>query len=193
MEFSELKKLIDDGLEFEDMLNEEIKVNKYINLVEKATIVDWMLENILTEENNLYTVDRLKYEILMAYSVLNFYTGITFENTDINDDLYDYVGENEIFNKIVNAIGSDYYKFKNLLDIKIEDKLRQKNSLEGILANGIKMLTDKIPDEKGMKSMMKQLQNIKPEKMGFLTDILKLNNPSSSPIPPKVKKSKKVK
>lgn len=182
MKLSEIKEQIKNG----SFNCESIYVRNYIPFLEKKVMVEKIIAGCIYEENGYLQVDLFDKQLFTDLKFLSAYF-------DIEDDvqfeelieIYDLLIEHNYLNPMKDYIGEDWILFIDYLDKTLNEKIKYNNSLEGIVAKGINRLIDKLPDEKGMskliKDLPKQINKIDPNNLKFVSDIVGWNNGTKKP------------
>lgn len=169
MLISELKKQIETGKIIDDGL---IEVKEYLPIVEKHLIATKIIDSsIIENKNGLSQIDYFYKRITTDVSLLINYASLEFSDELIND--YDYLSENGFIKKIIDKIPkTEVYFIEELVESELDQMIRIGNSLENVVASKLQQIIDKIPDEKAMKKLMKdipkQINKINPENMEIL-------------------------
>lgn len=169
----------------------EIKVTSYLPIVEKMIMIQGfdgeeerfygIIDDCIKEKDGMYYVDYISKEISFVIAMVQRYTNIEFDDVEIHNTLYDFCITSGIWNIVLNGIPTDeLYMVKNLLDNTLEQELKIKNSIEGILNRNLQAFIEKIPNEKSIKKLIaeipKQINKIKPEQLGLIKDMVKQQN-----------------
>ena len=173
MQISELKTKIEEGKSIQDL----IEVKQYLSIIEKQLIGSKIIDSciVIDDESNLYKIDYFYKKLTSDVSLLVNYTNIEFSENLIED--YDYLAENVGIEWILNQIPISEVEFiLDLVDCELAQIVKLNNSIEGILANRLQALINKVPDEKGIKKLMteaqKQINKIKPENLEILKGLV---------------------
>lgn len=173
MQISELKTKIEEGNSIQDL----IEVKQYLSIIEKQLIGSKIIDSciVIDDESNLYKIDYFYKKFTSDVSFLVNYTNLEFSENLIED--YDYLAENVGIEWILNQIPISEVEFiLDLVDCELAQIVKLNNSIEGILANRLQALINKVPDEKGIKKLMteaqKQINKIKPENLEILKGLV---------------------
>ena len=173
MQISELKTKIEEGKSIQDL----IEVKQYLSIIEKQLIGSKIIDSciVIDDESNLYKIDYFYKKLTSDVSFLVNYTNLEFSENLIED--YDYLAENVGIEWILNQIPISEVEFiLDLVDCELAQIVKLNNSIEGILANRLQALINKVPDEKGIKKLMteaqKQINKIKPENLEILKGLV---------------------
>ena len=145
----EIKEQIEAGKFVDDLL----EVKQYLSIIEKNLIVNKIIDSciVLDEINGLSKIDYFYKKLTSDVSLLVNYTNIEFSENLIED--YDYLCENVGIERILNQIPITEVEFiLDLVDCELTQIVKLNNSIEGILANRLQALINKVPDEKGIKN-----------------------------------------
>lgn len=168
----------------EEKLN-ELQIKKYIPLSEKIGIIDGLIENILINEDGLYKIDLGNYELYSVFVTIKYFTDLEFslseeEKYEYEVEDYDFIMENNIKQFIIDNVGSDYFKFKELLNKTLEQEVEQRNSLQSVIIKSVEKLVgtlNNLTDEKKMGKLVKQFEKVvgkNPELLSFLKNAKQL-------------------
>ena len=173
MQISELKTKIEEGNSIQDL----IEVKQYLSIIEKQLIANKIIDSciVIDDESNLYKIDYFYKKLTSDVSFLVNYTNLEFSENLIKD--YDYLAENVGIELILDQIPINEVEFiLDLVDFELAQIVKLNNSIEGILANRLQALINKVPDEKGIKKLMteaqKQINKIKPENLEILKGLV---------------------
>lgn len=171
--------------------NEDLIIKEYISLLNKKTMIDNILLVSFVEENGLYKIDPIMNELFKVLTIfVNYTEGVEIpdlyiknENSEILNlevafELYDYLIENGIYDKLATD-NNDILSFCELLETAINDKLKNLDSIESIIANGIDKLLkllDKNTSPKEMKKIITQLGKMDLDKVPMLKQIYNFAN-----------------
>lgn len=123
---------------------------KYLPISTKKQIVDQIVVNCLTEdENSMMVFDYFNYQLALDLSLVEFYLDDNIEDMDKfyeeekMTELYKLIPESEV-EFIINAVES-----------AIQEKKEVNNSVSGVIAKNLIAIANKIPDEKAIKRIFK--------------------------------------
>jgi len=176
MQITELK--LEDGT----YNNMRIDTIDHISFIEKKILCEGILDGCLeTDENGIITCNYFMKKLLTDLKIVANYSDIEFSDEVVLD--YDFLNESDIVNIIKERINKSELEFiEEMVDKSIEQKIRVGNSLGNILASKLEKLISKIPDEKGIKGIIKEAQKslnkIKPENMEILKGMFKQGVPN---------------
>ena len=144
-------------------------VKKYLPLSFKKIIVGNILDICVNEEDGIKKIDFALKEFAYEYILVSEYSNVNFEVDDIVE-LYDELKEHAIIDAILNLIPESDIKFINsVLDKEIEQIQLVDNSVANIVNQALNKLVDKIPDQKGLikliKELPKQFNKISPDSL----------------------------
>jgi hypothetical protein len=159
----------------------KIKFKKYLSFGIKKIMINKILEICISEnESGLKVVDYSLLSLVKQFTLVNNYTNIDFALED-TISVFDRLGENNVIVYILNNIDKEELMF---FDVVLRQEIKQikelDNSIQGVLAKGLNKLIEKLPDEKGIakiiKDLPKQINKINPDKMQFIKNALDWNN-----------------
>jgi len=133
-----------------------VEIKPYLSYVEKKILCDKIIEESLEQnENGLFLCNFFNKKIAKDISIIVNFTNIEFEQT-IQD--YDYLSEQGIVDYVLNNMNqNDKVFIDEMVDKNIEQRIKLFNSIEGILANKMDKLIEKLPNDKQIKSLLKSL------------------------------------
>lgn len=143
---------------------------KYIPIAIKKQIVNQIIANCITEENELITYDYFNYQLALDLSLIEFY--YDGECDDI-DKFYEDGSMEELY-KIIPESEIDF--ITNAVSIAIQEKKEINNSVSAVLAKTLNKIALSLPDEKGMQkiinSIPKAINKIDKENLSAITSAL---------------------
>lgn len=171
MKFEELKTKYENQ---EDVIN-QLEVKKYISLGDKEFIANKIVELCIKPSEINPGILELKYVdelISIATYTIGYYTNLELGEKTAYEEL-DWLRSNGIYESIRVAIGTDLWEFEEIIDKEVENILKAKNSIEGIITSTVNTLITKIPDEKQVTKIIDKLtkkfekfaKNMKPEQL----------------------------
>lgn len=108
---------------------EELEVKHYIPCAVKINAIDGIQQRLVHENTEgLTTFSSIEKYFLFIMTVINLYTELEI-GSPVTDD-YDLLAEHGLVRKIIDKIGSDYYDFMELLDMRWTDIIRDNNTIE---------------------------------------------------------------
>jgi len=134
-----------------------LEIKPYLPVAEKKLIADSIINSCIEiDENSIMKIDYFNKIIISNMSFIINYTNLEFSEDSIED--YDFLCKYKILDYIINSIDIDELNFINkLVEDELEQMIKIENSIEGIIAKGLNKLIEKIPDEKKIKSLSKNL------------------------------------
>jgi len=134
-----------------------VEIKPYLPVAEKKLIADSIINSCIEiDENSVMKIDYFNKIIISNMSFIINYTNLEFSEDSIED--YDFLCKYKILDYIINSIDIDELNFINkLVEDELEQMIKIENSIEGIIAKGLNKLIEKIPDEKKIKSLSKNL------------------------------------
>ena len=121
--------LQDNTILINDIINNNnIKVNQYISIEDKNSIIQLALQN--SEEDTIYNECKLKmyFELYIVY----MYSDIDFTQEEKDDAVqtYDILASNGIIQAIIAAIPqTEYVELCNMFEVTKKNKMKYKNSI----------------------------------------------------------------
>lgn len=134
-----------------------LEIKEYLPMDYKIMLVNDIERNCICKENNISYIDYTTKELAYVLAIVGYYTNI---EDDILQTIkiYDLVKQIGLFDYIYNQISIVEIKTLNKL---ISDTLNQKievgNSISNILDINFSALIAKIPNEVGIKSILKSV------------------------------------
>ena len=180
MKLSELKEIIiNKNLDKESI--ESIIKRRYIPFLEKKVIVDQIIDTCTYTKNGVVRVDLFDKQFFTDLKVLFAYYDLE-DDLDVNEltEFYDLLIEGNYLNTFKKNINSnDVQILEQMIDTSLDEYVRSNNSLEGVIANSIDKLIERLPDEKNMnkliKDLPKQINKIDPEKLKYVSEVIGWN------------------
>lgn len=169
-----------------DFKFEDLELKQYNSLLVKENMINKIKAVSFTEENGITKIDFITKElftvliIFLEYTNKNINLYVKNENDEevldvkLAFELYDYIVSEGIFDDLVNKI-NDISSLFNMLNQEIEQELKIKNSIEGILAKTLNRAIDvleKNTNPKEMKKILTQLNKTDLSKLPMLQKIV---------------------
>ena len=165
--------------EKEYKIGDVLSVKPYLSLTTKKIIIKKILDLCITEEESIKKIDFALKEFAYGYILSDQYSNINFEVEDVLE-LYDELKENDIIDIVLKAIPEseinfiDYVLRKEIEQIQLVD-----NSLASVVSKSLNKIMEKIPDQKGIakliKELPKQFNKLDSSKLKYLTDAIGWN------------------
>jgi len=187
-----------------------LKIQERLPLEAKMQMVDDIVSMVtdINENGMLEVVYKIK-QFMFDVVVMRYFTNLNLPS-DNSLEIYNLACKNDIVQYIYTYILSTEIEYiKDCVDNTIEQNKSLTNGLENVIDRGIKQfistveqisdkLTNVIPTEKGMKSIIKQIKSFDPEKATMVQDMVdtisgKNQTKSSNAGVPKMTKSDKEK
>lgn len=158
----------------------DVFINQYISYETKMYITNNIKVAYFSPSDDIeYSNTELK-DALFKVFVLKFYTDIDFVDVDYLL-IVNIAVQSGLFDEVTKNIPtSELETLKEMIDNSITEekyRIQQENSIENQLKRFLTNLIEKIPDDKKIISMVKtlkkELNGFKPEKIKVLNDILK--------------------
>ena len=175
-------------------LIDTLKFRFYIPLSTKVAVAD--LVNIVLNSGNSESVDMLdeilkdlgetitqksktdivkEYELTKFMFIISQYIGTQIDNENCTEEVYDLLHEIGIVDYILDNANRDWDKFNDIVD-----------NVTGIkyyaLTESIMNLFNDIPTQDKLKEFTNTLENIDPEKINNLRQVLDFNDPMTSQV-----------
>ena len=100
-------------------INKNIAIRKYIPYAEKIKYINEFVSEII-DKNGSY--DSMEKYFKFTMMIFNIYTNLELDNTY---EEYDKLVNSGLLNLIFSEIEEDYYDFKEFVDMKFADRLRE--------------------------------------------------------------------
>lgn len=148
---------------------EDLEVRSYVPLREKELMIEELLKVLLKQNGSLYTVNSIDKEIKSHLAVITLYTNIDITNDDYLN--YDIIHKNGLYNKIEDKAYHDIINFIDLLELRIDDKLKE-NTYEKIVDNRLNEMM--IVFDETMNHVNKMIDRADPNKITkYITNLIK--------------------
>jgi hypothetical protein len=163
----------------EDFSN--IKVKTYLPFTVKKIMVDNIFDSIVAEnENGLKIIDYSLLQFVKDFTLINNYSNLDFTELD-TIEIYDLLKENGTLKYIIEKIPQEELSFfSEVISNEIQQIKEIDNSIQSILSKVLNKLIDKIPSDKALakiiKDIPKQIEKIDPSKLKFIKDAIDFNN-----------------
>lgn len=100
-------------------INKSLSIKKYVPFKEKIDHIENLIADIIDENGNYNSLEKyFKFTMMM----LNIYTNLDLKNTY---EEYDELIKNNLIGIIFTEIEADYFDFKEFLEMRFSDKLRE--------------------------------------------------------------------
>lgn len=107
----------------------QLEIKHYIPCSVKISAIEGIQERLVHENTEgLVTFSSIEKYLLFIMTVIDLYTELEI-GSPVTDD-YDLLAEHGLVKKIIDAIGSDYYDFMELLSMHWSDIIRDNNTIE---------------------------------------------------------------
>lgn len=165
MKLSEIKE--------KDLGVEDLEIKKYLPFVHKKLITDNIVNGLVIEENGIKKISYPDKTLAIDFAIINNYTNIELKSETASDD-YDYLKETRLLDEIIDEINKgdkfELYELRQFIDQEIEQKIRNNNKIESIIAKTLDKLIGFISDSDGLSNMITKLAS-NPEIKQFLSNI----------------------
>lgn len=106
----------------------ELNIRTYVPIQEKLNIINQAVERIIqTEDRFTATYNSVTAEVVKEISRISAYTGLVFESLED----YDRIKDTGVLNQWY--IGIDHDDFRCYFDMRLQDAIRDANSIDGIV------------------------------------------------------------
>lgn len=128
----------------------ELNIKTYIPTEEKMNIINAAVEKVIQSDDKfIATYNSVTAEIAKEISLISAYSGLAFES--LKD--YDRIKETGVLDEW--RLGVDHTTFKHYFDLRLQDAIRDANSIDGV--------TNRI-----MKALGETLDSLNPEVLSKL-------------------------
>lgn len=134
MTVKELIVKLNEGNAVENVLN----ITQFISTSKKDLSADALVETVAYIKDGIICYDTNELELHTDITAIQLYTDLEFEN--LLED-YDSLLEHEVIDKIAELVGVDYVRYIRMIENKLEDKCRENNTVEGIIASHLSRIT----------------------------------------------------
>ena len=146
----------------------DLSIKKYLPLSLKKILVSNIL-NMCIIEGDIKRIDFTLKEFAYEYMLVREYSNVNFEVEDVAG-VYDELKENNVIDSIIKLISKSEIEFINrVLQSEIEQIQLVDNSMINIVNQGLNKLVEKLPDQKGLikiiKELPKQFNKISPDSL----------------------------
>lgn len=151
-----------------------IKTKKFIGVVDKLSYIDDVVDSaIKTDDNGISKVDFMWKEIMSDLLMIKYYTSLKLDDEDTVIEQYDFLLSKGIIDCVKGRLekNSDYGSVQSIINKTLEQEISTLNSIEGLVANGIYNLIDKIPSEEKMMEIIKSFEGFDINKLGKLKEL----------------------
>jgi len=152
----------------------DLEVREYLPFMFKKQMIENILDIICTEKKNLIVIDYSLKALILEYQLVAQYSNIDVgEHNVVNT--YDLLKEKGLVHEVVSKIPPSEYTFiEDIINSEIRQINDVGNSIENIIAQGISLLSEKMPDEKGIKNIIrtlgKEVNKISPDSLKMFKD-----------------------
>lgn len=185
MKFNELK----ENFETKENYKPKLQVKTFIGFMDKVILIEELKQKCIDiDSSGLYTIDYLTKSMVMDLFFVKNCSNIELDESEGVSmiDQYDFLTEKRIVESVLSKIKIDreyeYIKLVEWCDKTLEQEISVKNSIEGIIANGIHDLIDKVPNEKELQKIVKSIKDINPKKFKMITDLFNFSKNKSEDV-----------
>jgi len=142
--------------EYEVLEGIDIFIKNYLPLSHKKLVVKKILD-ICIIEGDIKKIDFALKEFAFEYVLVNEFSNINFEVDDIVE-LYDELKKHEVLDKVLKLIPESEKEFiHKVLQKEIEQLQIVDNSLASVVSKQLSTLVEKLPDQKSLTKLIKDL------------------------------------
>lgn len=147
---------------------EDLIKRSYIPFAEKVQIVDILIDALAYRVNGILTIDTNELDMNAFIAFVQAYTTLSFDN---GVDDYDVIMKKKIDAEIIRCIGDDYHTLTDMLEFKLDDLMKQNNTVEAVINRQLGVVVDALTET--IKSLDTKIQD---------TDIRKLSKSLSKGV-----------
>lgn len=160
MKVSEIKKLLKEGKQIEDLQKElqtQINIKSYLSIAQKKLIVESVIKDSLKiNDTGLLICDFINKKIAFDLAILTNYTNIKLSKKSVDD--YDFLQEYGIFDIIYNNINPrELDLITSILENEIKQKIKIENSFERTMLRIFNTISEKMPEAEQIQSFLKSI------------------------------------
>lgn len=172
---------IKERFENQEALENTIHIIPYLSIAAKSLLVNDILEYILSyTDDGLLKINFVDKQIAINLALLR-YTDIEIDIENYLND-YDILAELNAFSFIKSKVNTDFWILDEIIEDEITQRVELQNGIVSVINRGIGKLIELIDTNTNpkvlqtlIKTLGEEFANLQPEKMGFLTDVLKFN------------------
>ena len=134
----------------------ELNVRTYVPIEEKMKIINTSVKGVVKSEDKfIATYNSITVDVARAIAVISTYTGLTFESLED----YDRIIETGVLDSWLHADINDRIVFEYYFDLRLEDIMREENSVDGIINRIMKTLGETLDtlDPKTINSILTKI------------------------------------
>lgn len=188
METIRLEDIIEELNNGKGLSELDIEISKYLDITMKDIIingfkendikVDGIIDNSLeVSEDGVYYINNINFEMFKVVTIVMHYTNIDLSSSEVfkNDNKYDLLVEYGIYAWIRDNIPyRELELLDNLINSELSERIKTLNSTEAILSRSLKTLLEKIPSERKIKNMLKNVKDFDINKLGKIKDLFEV-------------------
>ena len=157
---------------------DSLSVKQYLSLSAKKFLITQILDLCIIEED-IKKIDFSLKKFAYEYILTTHYTNVDFEDNNILE-LYDELKENGVISVILNIIPESEKEFIDyVLRKEIEQVQLVDNSLASVVSKQLNKIVEKLPDQKGLmkliKELPKQFNKVSPDSLKHLSKAMGFN------------------
>jgi hypothetical protein len=158
-----------------------IIIEKYIPYIVKSTMIKNILNTVVTE--NTQGLKTINYPLLSLAKEIVIFNN--YSNVDISQEdtvfVYDELKKSGAIDFVLENISPDeLYFFDEVILHETQQLFRVENSVSNVLAKTLNTLIEKIPDQKSLakliKDLPKQINKIDQSKLKYVSEAIGWNN-----------------
>lgn len=139
---------------------EDLEIKKYLPFVHKKLITDNIVNGLVIEENGIKKISYPDKTLAIDFAIINNYTNIELREETASED-YDYLKETGLLDEIIDEINKgdkfELYELRQFIENSIEQKIRNSNTIEGILGIAMDKLIKLISDPDAIPAIISNL------------------------------------
>lgn len=169
---------IDKIRELEYNIVDYLDVKNYLSLSAKKVLIEKILDICIIEED-IKKVDFALKQFGYEYMLISQYSNVDFDVEDVVQ-LYDELKEHELIDQILKSVPLSEIQFISyVLEKEIEQIQLVDNSFSNVISKQLSKAVDKLPDQKGLakliKDLPKQFNKMDSSKLKYLADAIGWN------------------
>lgn len=140
MEYKNFNLKVNDAQKIVTINNNDIKVFTYLPILQKNDLIQIAIQ----QATEMGMINEIKLEMYFNLFIIYMYTDLIFTDEEKADpaQLYDELQSEQVFDKVITAIGDDYNVLVDFLEAMRKTKEKTERSAAGVL----KMLTQSLPE-----------------------------------------------
>ena len=138
-----------------DEFKETVCILKHIGQYGQRAVINTLKKECIYEENGMYYIDYLNFDIAFNLAIVNFYTDFVLD--DVNN--YDHLDSIGVFDYIMDKSKETYHLY-NIIDKELKQKVNVLNSVGSVITRALNGFVNSMPDIAELKSVLNDLPNV---------------------------------